>query len=104
MKQIWKYQITLHEISNDPYHISCPEGTEILSVGEQVGKLCIWAIVDPDKERCDKAFTIVATGQPITFDKARFIGTVQIPYFGELVFHVFHLLDKADFGTEGNVS
>lgn len=88
MKTIWKFRLAL---VNDQ-GILMPCGAEILSVANQDGKLCIWAIVDPSKESESRHIEIVGTDHPLPCDMGvdrRFIGTALADVF---VWHVFERL------------
>jgi hypothetical protein len=87
---IYKYPLTIA----DGHTVMMPEGARILSVAEQSGVLCIWALVDETIEANVKnTFLIVGTGNPLSLTflnngKTTFIGTVVMTY--GLVWHVFH--------------
>lgn len=87
-KQIWKYALGMHDLQE----VAMPRGAAILSVAEQNGHLCLWAMVDADAPRENRMIAIVGTGNPIpSVDglELRFIGTSVIPPF---VWHVFELV------------
>jgi len=90
MQQIWKYPLALTDLQL----ISMPEKAEILSVADQDGTLCLWAMVDPNALRSEvRAIEIIGTGNPIStpIGYARlFIGTAVMRPF---VWHVFERLD-----------
>ena len=94
MSTIWKFQF---DIVN-PLSISMPSGAQILSVQDQDGVPCMWAMVNPEKAAEMRYFEIFRTGQPMCLDKAierRFIGTFQQPPFEWHVFEriVWHLFE-----------
>lgn len=69
--------------------IEMPKGARIVSVANQEGRICIWALVDSEEENVDAVEVfIVGTGNPnpIPDDAKNFIGTVLM---GEFVWHVF---------------
>lgn len=85
MKTIWKFQFDIVS----PLCISMPQGAEILSVQDQGGTACLWAIVNPESELEQRYFEIFGTGQFMRGDmgaERRFIGTFQQPPY---VWHVF---------------
>ena len=82
MKTIWKFQLTIGE----PV-AAMPRGAQILTVHEQYGEVCLWALVDPDAPTEDRRFHIVGTGHPSAHLK-NYIGTAQVAG-GALVWHVF---------------
>lgn len=81
---IWKYELELTDIQ----FVSMPFGSRLLSVGNQDGKLCLWALVDPDKAKVDRQIEVIGTGNPIPkyAGECDFIGTAIISPF---VWHVF---------------
>ena len=82
-KRIWKYDL---EITESQF-IHMPEDAKILSVENQYGDLCLWALVDPEKRHTIRDIHIIGTGNPIHgTPKLTFIGTVIIK---PLVWHVF---------------
>jgi hypothetical protein len=56
-------------------------------VGEQQGRLVLWARVDPDALTMTRTILIRATGEPFDGSESRYVGTVQMA--GGLVWHVF---------------
>jgi len=59
---------------------------EILSVGEQNGKLFIWIKVDNQSTPITDRIYVAFTGEELPSSIGKFIGTVQIK---QLVLHVF---------------
>ena len=90
MQRIYKYELAITDIQQ----ISMPVRARVLSVANQGGKLCLWAMVTPNTPYNLRSFRIIGTGNPIEdnpFDKnptGAFIGTVLMPPF---VWHVFEL-------------
>ena len=86
MLKIWKYEL---ELASQQV-LSLPPGADILHVGEQNGKLCMWVLLDARSTVVtDRRIGIVGTGQEIATDaKREHIGTVQIAGY---VWHVFEL-------------
>lgn len=82
---IWKFNLEI----TDKQTIHMPNGAHILSVQEQSGELCMWAMVDPEEEYMPRKFRIFGTGHPIDLDgdNSGFVGTVQCK--NGLVWHVF---------------
>lgn len=87
--KIFKYELEIKDFQE----IDFPVGTNVISVKEQNGKLCIWAEVDV---RClnslrDKSIAIVGTGHDINFQIGDFhyvfIDTVVMS--NGLVLHVY---------------
>lgn len=88
MKTIWKFRLSI----TSPQRVQMPEGAEILTVQEQDGIGCLWAMVDTEKAVVPRYIEIHGTGNPIHVDMAverRYIGTFQQPPF---VWHVFERL------------
>lgn len=82
-KRVWKFVPTDESAS-----IKMPEGGYILSAGNQNGRMCIWALVDPERPLVDRQFKVVGTGQPFDPEHWTFIDTVQFMN-GAIVLHVF---------------
>jgi hypothetical protein len=85
VKTIWKFTLSMTESQV----ILMPEGAAILSVQAQHNRVCLWALVVPNKPREKRVFRIFATGQPYA-EEGNYIGTVQIDD-GSLVWHVFEV-------------
>lgn len=86
---IWKFVLEISDIQE----IQMPGGADILSVAEQDGRLCLWALVDPGAIRECRKVWIIVTGNP--FPEAvelHFIGTVPM-HGGALIWHVFEEID-----------
>jgi hypothetical protein len=85
---IWKFE--LKKIT-DMQKLTMPDGAELLSVANQNGNLCLWAMVDPSNEKQFRYIEVIGTGNPMPeymgLDR-QFIGTVLI---NPLVWHVFEL-------------
>lgn len=82
---IWEFELEI----TDMQEVRMPEGAELLSVANQSGKLCLWAMVDPSKEKRCHRIEIFGTGHPIPVDMGiarKFIGTAVVDPF---VWHVF---------------
>lgn len=81
---IWKFNLEI----TDKQTIRMPNGARILSIQEQNGELCVWAVVDPDEEYVPRKFRIFGEGHTFDLDAAdaKFIGTVQCD---RLVWHIF---------------
>lgn len=84
---IYKYEITL---DGGPQTITMKEGAQILSVDEQRGKICLWALVEIGMPDQDRQIQIIPTGETIEGPVGgwNFLGTVKL-YDGMLIFHVF---------------
>ena len=80
---IWKYQLQLR----DRQKVSMPVASTLLSVANQRGTLCLWAMVDPtNTNTVERDIEIIGTGNPIPDGRRSFIGTAVI---GPFVWHAF---------------
>lgn len=82
MKTIWKY--ALETVGTQESMM--PTGAQVLSVGLQHGKICVWVLIDDERPVQMVQFAIVGTGNHCWCSTWPFIGTVQQPPF---VWHVF---------------
>lgn len=86
MKTIWKFDVT--QTLKQPVTLELPGGYEILSLQVQRGRICFWALVEPDAPKVDSTFAIYGTGYDVPAEPGEFIGTVQM--FGDsIIWHVF---------------
>lgn len=82
---IWKYELKVVDVQE----IVMPHGAELLSVANQDGTLCLWAIVKPDNFKQSRFVEILFTGEKMVEDpgkERKFLATV---FWGPLVLHVF---------------
>lgn len=87
MKTIFKYTLETH----DEQDVTLPVGSEILTVKEQYGDICLWALVDPgEAKKEDRRIRILGTGHSFEddFERTRYLGTVLMSG-GSLVWHIF---------------
>jgi len=92
---IYKYYLKIE----DYQVLQMPKGSRVLSVGNQRGNLCLWAVGDQDKPVSLRAFEIFGTGNPISEDRTierTFIGTAIVE---PLVWHVFETTKKRPVKT-----
>lgn len=85
---IWKFELATISLQR----IFMPRDAEILSVGNQNGITCLWAMVNPNNPQQERVIEIIGTGNPIDVGmgtKRKFIGTVMS---GPFVWHVFEYL------------
>ena len=86
---IWKYLLDCV----DEQQIQMPRGAQLLSVANQGGCVCLWAMVDPSQRQTEsRRFMLAGTGVPIEkhlTPAMRFIGTVVT---GPFVWHIFELV------------
>lgn len=83
---IHKYPLEITDVQEVPL----PEGAQILSIGNQNGVLCLWALVNPLKPIMPRRFRIVGTGNSIKQHPGMHLATVVIDPF---VWHVFAVLE-----------
>lgn len=83
MMTVYKYPIEIV----DEQMIEMPENAHALSVQMQRDKLCIWALVNPERKNKKRRVRIVGTGNDAS-DVFQYLGTVQM-FNGNLVWHVF---------------
>jgi hypothetical protein len=80
---IYKYEIPVQST----FELVLPRPSIILSVQEQNGKICLWALVDSNtKETEIRRIHIVGTGYKFPLTSLQFIATVQL---GVYVWHIF---------------
>ncbi len=80
--KVWKFGIVDPEAP-----VAMPNGAQVLSVGVQRERVCIWALVNPNEPATLRRFVIVPTGEQVP-GHGRFLGTVMLRD-GALVFHVW---------------
>jgi len=88
IKQIWKFPL-------DKETIEMPIYAEILTVQTQDNIACIWALVNPQNPKEQRAFEVFGTGIDINFDmgvERKYINTFQLND-GKLVFHLFERIN-----------
>lgn len=92
MKRIFKYPLSIVNIQE----IEMPENASILSVGNQMEEMFIWAEVEEERVLVSYRILILGTGHIIpvqpTNTNRQFIGSVQMAG-GTLIWHVF-LINK----------
>ena len=84
-KVIWKFPLNLTDIQD----VLLPIGAQILSVAEQNGVICLWAVVDPEAEDGTRLIEIHGTGNDFGPGNRLFLGTVVMNAF---VWHVFEVV------------
>jgi hypothetical protein len=84
MKKVFKYTFE----PNDFMIFSLPNNAKILTIQEQLGTLCLWALVDPEEPVMKQVnIRMVGTGHPIMED-GKYISSVQV-FGGTMIFHFF---------------
>lgn len=92
---VWKFELSA---SPDVQRIEMPVGARILDVGEQLGKLCVWALVTPGEPRETRLFRIAGTGHSLAGDVdpgTHYAGRAEFSG-GALQVHVFDLGPEVD--------
>jgi hypothetical protein len=83
--RIYKYELEI----TDAQRVRLPKGSTILSVQDQGGTLCLWALCDITQEDSTRYVYIVGTGNSAgVSEHSTYVGTVQM-MGGRLVWHVF---------------
>ena len=86
-KTIWKFPLKL----TDGQNISFPIGAKFLSIQDQNGIPCLWALVDPDADTEIRFIEIFGTGSPVGYDmgvRRKYISTFQMQG-RTFVYHAF---------------
>lgn len=86
--KVMKYYLT-----PDMAPIAMPRGAQLLTVQEQQGEACLWALVDSTQPDVLRKIGIYGTGHEIKREGGKYFATFQM-MSGQLVFHVF------DYGEE----
>jgi len=95
-KTIWKYPFVVA----DTFSLTMPPGAEVVSVGVQYGKPCLWAIVDSHQEdNEDRHFICHGTGQPVSSEAGKYIGMFML-LEGQFVGHLFERKRKLSRNEE----
>lgn len=87
MYRVYKY--TIENLGEN--EIEVPENFKPLSVQDQQGTLCLWAMVEVDSPKCKRVVHVIGTGFDISEGRhfhLVYLGTVQ-QRGGEFVWHVF---------------
>ena len=89
MKTIWKFELPLE----DYVELLLPKGSISLSAQVQDSNLQLWCLCNSEESlRERRVFRIIGTGHFIEEENIKFIDTFQIMN-GDLVFHVFEILE-----------
>lgn len=85
---IWKYPLE----TTDHQTVIMPNNAEILTVGVQFGKPCLWVKVEQTNSQETINIATYGTGHLIAKEdeKLDYIGTYQL-HEGQLIFHVFKI-------------
>lgn len=91
MKTIHKFELLPID---DGDGIEIGQSAQILSVGFQDGKLCLWALVDTEREKFYRYFYVFGTGHAYDVPSLHFVGHARME--GPLELFVF----EQDFERE----
>ena len=80
--RIWKFPLAIGNSSV----VLMPEDSKMLSVGNQNGVLCLWAVCEIEKKYVPHKFTVVGTGRLMPKQLGNFLGTAIVP---PNVWHVY---------------
>ena len=85
------YQYVLDTVTT----LEMPQGAEIMSVREQGGVACLWALVDPDAPLEPRRFRTYSTGDSVSERKLTFRGTLFVQRLcrGEVATEVLHVFE-----------
>jgi len=86
VKTVWKFPLQATGVQK----IRMPRDSTILTIQVQDRFICLWALIETDKELVDRFFIIAMTGKPLPDKIERYIGTFQIPQ-QKFVGHVFEI-------------
>ena len=96
VKEIWKYPL----LAATPIILAMPEGAVMLTVQTQRGTPCLWALVDPQAQKVDYTFHIIATGEPFNA-----VWDTEMSYVGSFQTknetYVWHLFREQTGGNNG---
>ncbi len=84
--RIWKFTLSV----TDTQAVRMPLGARVLTVQDQAGRPCIWALVDEGAAPTAYHFRVYGTGHAVDFSDGctNHVGTIQ-QRGGGLVWHVF---------------
>jgi hypothetical protein len=85
------YKFALTDALTQP--LSLPIGAEILKIATQGSLLCVWVMLDNEKEIEVREITRIGTGWEITEEPGRYIGTITTDN-GIFTWHFFERLAK----------
>ncbi len=80
---IWKFTL------EPECSIELPQNSQVLSVHEQRGEICMWALVNTSMPKVNRKFSVFGTGHEVPSNPhLNFIGTAMVQN-NAFVFHVF---------------
>lgn len=85
MTTVWKFELGV----DDKQTIMMPQGAQLLSIHEQYGRLCMWALVESDAIKVPREILILGTGHPAKdLTNYDYVGTA-VMCGSSLVWHVW---------------
>jgi len=85
--KVWKYEL---QIFDNVQTISMPKFSQIVNVGMQKRKLCMWVEVDEREDMEERYFRVFGTGHPIDISVKDYIGTGMDDGL-TLVWHIYEV-------------
>lgn len=90
MSTVWKYDLA---IAGEIQALELPEGSTVLHVDNQQGRLVMWARVDATAPKVTRRFVVAGTGHPLPKgERLAHLGTALF-HSDAFVIHVFEVLD-----------
>lgn len=86
MQTVWKFELEIEDYQS----IEMPKGAKLLTVEVQFGIPVLYALVNPDAEKVERAIRIAGTGHSIVENNIEYIGSFQM-HGGAFVAHVFEI-------------
>jgi hypothetical protein len=87
--EIWRYDIKPPQSEKHELVVSMQKGAQLLHVETKDGQPCLWALVDPKKDKVDRNLLVFGTGHPVPLFHGKYVGTFMVKEGMTLVFHVF---------------
>ena len=89
MRTVWKFELKV-----GMNKIKIPTVSEMLTVGEQEGKIMMWAEVDSKDKETERVFLVVGTGEEIGEDLALdYMGSTKVEHKERKVMQVWHVFE-----------
>ena len=91
IKRIYKYTLNSHI---GIQRINMPCFADILDCQIQHGRICLWAVVDPDKDNLSRRFEVFGTGWDLPYRFASRYNHLKTVQDGQFVWHVFEVIGE----------
>lgn len=89
---IWKYELRL---TGNEWDLGLPVGYKILTIQNQVGKIQLWALVDPNEKQMVRVkIKCFGTGEGDILPNFKYLSTLQFMN-GSLMLHFFCLTNES---------